>query len=178
MNAEHLAALYRSKARAELDAADALVAGSAAVRWRGDPLADVVIVAGSPSEEDRAAGAAVTGATGDAAAKALDALGVAREAVLTLVSRPVEGTTLAALTRRLELAVEAVDPRLVIAIDAAAAEDLAAAYSTGVLEQGRAVRARGRMLGYVGDLGASLDDVELKTAVWKAFKSVAARSPL
>jgi hypothetical protein len=173
VNADRLSAIYRAKVRAELGAADAEVPGSAALRWRGNLLADVMIVAGEPSLSDRAEGAAVTGALGEAAAKALAALSIPSESVFALVSRPTGEAAPGALARRLELAIEAVDPRLVIALDADAASDLARAYGLDALPSGVATGARGRTIGYVGDLGASLADAKTKAAVWRAFKVVA-----
>jgi hypothetical protein len=172
VNAQHIASLYHAKARAELLAADAVVPRSDAVAWRGDLLAGVMLVVGEPSDGDRRERSAATGAIGDAAAKALAALGIGDEPVLALCSRPAEADA-ASAARRLELAVEAVDPRLVLALDTSAAADLAAAFGVDALEPGCAVRARGRFVATVGDLGASLQEGADKAAVWQAFRSVA-----
>ncbi len=173
MKAERLDAIYRAKARAELRAADEELPGAATVRWRGNPLADVVLVASAPAASDRAARAALTGEPGEAAAKALTALGIGKERLFAFVSRPASDAEPGPVARRVELTVEAVDPRLVIAVDADAARDLAHAYGLDALEPGRAVPVRGRLIGFVGDLAGSLDDVEKKASVWKAFKAIA-----
>jgi hypothetical protein len=77
----------------------------------------------------------------------------------------------------LELIVEAVDPVLVVALDGDAAQDLAAAFGLPALAPGRPSVARGRTLGAVGGLAASLDDPGAKARVWKHFKAVVGAMP-
>jgi len=168
-----VARLFEAKARAELAAADAVLGAKPAVANSGDALGSTVLVKGAPDAGDRAARRALAGPDGVAATKALAALGLDADAVLAVCSRPAAGDA-DAHARRLELVVEAVDPRLVIALDAAAAEDLAAAFRVPALVPGRPVMARGRVLGAVGDLAASLGDPNEKARVWARFKSVAA----
>jgi len=170
VSVEGLKALYEAKARAELAQADGLCPGSDAVASSGDPLACVVLVKGSPGAEELAAHRALAGPVGDAALKAVAALGLDPRSTFALCSRP--GGDAGARAERLELAVEAVDPALVLALDAAGAEDLAAALHCGPLEPGRPVTVRGRTVGYVGDLAASLRDDD-KRPVWAAFLSIA-----
>jgi hypothetical protein len=73
--------------------------------------------------------------------------------------------------------VEAVDPVLAIALDRAAAEDLAAAFGLEALPPGQPVVVRGRTLCAVGGLAASLDDPAAKARVWKDFKAAAELLP-
>jgi hypothetical protein len=174
--AARLAKLYAAKARAELREADALLAGKATVSGSGDPTADVVLVKGSPDDAERASRTALSGEDGAAAAKALSALGFDPERTWAAFSRPARGDA-GAYARRLEMIVEAVDPRLVIALDDEAAQDLAAAYRLPALAAGRPVVARGRVLGSVGGLAASLADPASKARVWQRFKSIAAAVP-
>jgi len=168
-----LQALYEAKARAELAAAEALVPGSDAVGTHGDPMAAVVLVIGEPSDEERRAHRALTGAPLEAAAKILTALGFDPASTLAICSRPEPGAGAGPRAHRLELAIEAADPVLAVALDEVAAEDLAAAFALDALAVGRPVTVRGRVLGHAGDLAASLADETLKPKVWAAFKALA-----
>lgn len=164
--------LFGAKARAELKAADALLGRPIAVAGSGDVLGSVVILKGTPAEQDRASRRALAGPDGDAAAKAIEALGLDPAAVFAQCTRPVVADA-QARARRVELIVEAVDPRLVIALDAEAAEDLAAAFGVRSLPAGQPASVRGRTLGCVGDLAASLVDTGTKARVWAHFKTIA-----
>jgi uracil-DNA glycosylase len=166
--------LYRAKARVEVAQADVLIDGADAVACQGDELADVVLVKGEPGEADRTAGRALAGADGDAAAKALDALGLPRTR-FALCSRPTAADA-RARARRVRLIIEAVDPRVVIALDGAAGEDLAAAFSLSTLIPGTPVGVLGRELLVVDGLEASLTDEGRKRRVWRQFQSLAHRS--
>lgn len=168
-----LQALYEAKARAELAAAEALVPGSDAVASHGDPMASVVLVVGEPSDEERRARKALTGAPLAAAAKILSALGFDPASTLAICSRPERSEAAEARARRLESAVEAADPLLVVALDEGAAEDLARAFGLEPLRVGRPVMVRGRAVGSAGSLAASLADESLKPTVWAAFKALA-----
>ena len=74
--AARIDALYRAKARAEVDVAEALVPGANVVRGQGDLLADVLLVKGEPGAGDMAKKRALAGDDGAAIGKALDALGL------------------------------------------------------------------------------------------------------
>lgn len=177
MNLNDAERLYAAKAAAELGDAEALAPGP--IRgWRGEPGARLAFVIGRPSEEDRAAGEILRGATGEAAGKAAEALGVALGAFFALATRPVEGLDASASTDRVGLALEAADPAVVIALDANAAQDVANAYSIAVPGAGVPVRVRGRIFGYAGDLGASLSDARAKAKVWGAMRTIAAEGGL
>jgi uracil-DNA glycosylase len=174
--AERVARSYAAKARAELRAADALLGGTSPVAGSGDPTAEVVIVKGVPDDGERASHSALSGEDGHAAHKALAALGFDPERTWATHSRPAPADD-DAYARRLEAVVEAVDPRVTIALDEVAAADLAAAYRLSALAPGTPVVVRGRVLGSVGGLAASLSDPAEKARVWKRFKTIAATVP-
>jgi hypothetical protein len=171
VDAEELSRIYLAKAAAELSAADRLLPGSERIACRGAAIADIVLVCGQPEEADVAAGEALSGPVGEAAGLALEALSVEADSVLAVCSRPVAGAA-EARARRLEVVIEAADPDAVIALDPEAAADLAAACRLETLAPGRQVQWRGRVVGSVGDLGASLADATLKRQVWSAFRAI------
>jgi hypothetical protein len=167
--------LYREKARAEIAAADREVRGASAVAYSGDELADVLLVTGVPSAADAEAGRALAGAAGEAIGKALDALGLSpRRGALS--SRAGSGSG-PARARRLSLAIEAVDPRVVVALDADAAADLARAFDVPALAPGAPVTVRGRVALATDDFAASLGDERAKRRVWRELKALEAAVP-
>ncbi len=170
--AERLAGLYRAKAKAELKNADAALGVPVAIAGSGEMTGSVVLVKGVPDAVERAARRALAGPDGEAAGKALEALGVTPGDWWAVCSRPAEAAA-SARARRLELIVEAVDPTLVLALDDEAAEDLAAAYGIKALAPGRPLIVRGRTLGAVGGLAASLGDNAAKSRVWQHIKAIA-----
>lgn len=163
-----LRALYARKAAAELEAAE--VPGGA-VRWSGDPLAEVALVKGRPGEADVETGRVLAGPDGEAARKALSALGL-DEAWFAACSRPDGAAPDEAGLRELSASIEAVDPRVVIALDADAAEDLAAAAGLPRLRFGVPVERDGRTYLAVAGLEASLGDEVRKRRVWRQFRSL------
>ncbi len=170
---ERLQRLFLAKARAELEAADALLGTEVTVAGHGDPLGEVVLVKGLPDAQDREAGVAMARADGEAAAKILDALGLDPGSAWIVCSRPGADVPREARSRRLAMVVEAVDPRLVIAVDAEASDDLACALGVSALQPGRPTTVRGRVVGAVGGLAASLGDPSAKASVWEQFKAIA-----
>jgi uracil-DNA glycosylase len=174
--AKRLEKLHVIKARAELRAADALLGAESDIAGHGDPTAEVVIVKGAPDAAEVASRSALSGEDGVAARKALAALGFDPERTWATHSRPAQADD-DAYAQRLEAIVEAVDPRVAIALDDVAAADLAAAYRVPALVPGRSVIARGRVLGSVGGLAESLSDPAAKARVWECFKTIAAAVP-
>lgn len=162
---------FEAKVRAELAAADALVEGAGAVLAQGGPFAAVALVKGEPGDADLAAGCALAGPDGDAARKAVAALGYAGP-IFATVSRPAPGAAPEAVARRLRLQVEAVEAAIVIALDAAAAADVSAAFGVEELAPGVPVTVPGRTLLAVDDMAASLGDEARKRAVWAQFRSL------
>ena len=169
-SAEAYDRLFRAKARAELEQADALARGSSRVSWSGDEIATVALVKGTPGEADTRAGHALAGPDGEAAHKALDALGLAPER-FAICSR-VGKAGAAARAKRLRLAIEAVDPRIVVALDGEAAADLAAAFGLDSLGFGTPVSVGGRRFLAVDGLEASLADEKRKRLVWRQLKTL------
>lgn len=166
--------LYREKARAEIDLAEALAEGMPEVRAHGDELAEVLLAKGEPGPGDRAAGYALAGADGEAADKALDALGLpqARFALCTRAA----GLSDDARAQRVRMLVEAVDPSVVLALDMLAAADLAQAFGIDPLAPGVTRLWSGRTLLAVEGLEASLADEDLKRRVWRQLKALGGAS--
>lgn len=171
--AARIDALYRAKARAEVDAAEALVPGAAVVRGQGDLLADVLLVKGEPGPGDAGKHRALAGDDGVAIGRALDALGVssARFALCTRVRR--SGT---ARIERLRLVTEAIDPRIVVLLDDAAAADFTQAYGCARPAFGELVRVLGREVVAVDGFEASLADESRKRRVWRQLKALGQRA--
>ncbi|MRS12036.1 MAG: hypothetical protein EG823_03070 [Actinobacteria bacterium] len=167
--AKRLDALYRAKARVEIDAAEALVKGASIVRGQGDMLAYVLLVKGEPGPGDVAKGRALAGDDGAALGKALDALGLpkARFAFCTRVGR-----SAAKRLERLRLLTEAVDPRIVILLDEAAADDFALAYGVDRPVAGELVRVLGRDVLATSGFEAALADESRKRQVWRQLKAL------
>lgn len=165
--------LHLAKAQAEQDAADAALPGIA-VLASGDPLGRVLLVKGEPGAADLAAGEALAGADGDAARAALEALGIPTASVLAVVTRPAAATTADAARMRLAIYLESADPGLVVALDATAADDLAAAAGLRALPFGKPEHVRGRVLLAVDGLEASLADETRKRRVWGQLQGLKA----
>lgn len=172
---QQLDGLYRAKARAEVEAAEKLAKGADVVRGQGDLLADVLLVKGEPGPGDLAKKRALAGDDGLAIGRALDALGVsgARYAVCTRV----DASDRNRLTR-LRLLTEAIDPRIVVLLDAAAAEDFASAYGVEQPPPGRLTHVLGRLVLAVDGFEASLQDEARKRRVWAQLRLLKARDPL
>ncbi len=170
--ARRIDALYRAKARAEVAAAEALVPGAGVVRGLGDPLADVLLVKGAPGPGDLAKKRALAGDDGVAIGRALDALGLssARFAVCTRV-----GKSVARRIERLRLMTEAIDPRVVVVLDAQAAEDFGRAFGVPSPTPGVVARILGRDVLAVDGFEASLGDEKQKRRVWNQMKALERR---
>lgn len=171
--AAEIRASHEVRARAELEAADALCPGSDAVPWAGALLAEIALVKGHRGPAEESGGAALTGADGDAAKLALGRLGYDWSRAFRTLSRPEPGSELPRLAQRLRLQIEAVDAEVVIALDAVAASDLAQALGSPPLVLGKTRRIGGRTLLAVDGLEASLGDARLKRRVWNQMKAVA-----
>lgn len=164
----HIREVYEAKAHAELAASEA--SPTAPIAWTGDPLAEVALVKGEPEEADLSAGRALAGDDGDAAAKALAALGFDPAAVFATVSRQPRLAP-AAVVGRLSLQLEAVDPRVVVALDPEAAQDVGAIFGVE-LRPGEAESCRGRTLLALDGFSASLPDEDLKRRVWRQLQAL------
>ncbi|MDI6900788.1 MAG: hypothetical protein QMC79_03740 [Anaerosomatales bacterium] len=159
----------RAKAMSEAAAADALLDG-VTVSVGGVIPAPTLLVSARPSATGSAAGSALAGAAGEAAGKALAGLGLPPEWA-AVVSRQGDAE-LTVMRERLGLLVEAVDPDVVIALDAEAAEDVAAALGTPPLRFGDPVTIGGRRVLAVDGFEASLADEARKRRVWRQLTAL------
>lgn len=176
--AARIRALHEARAQSELSAADALAPGSDSVTWRGSLIPEVVLLKGMPGPAEVSGGAAVSGADGAAAAKALERLGHDPDRAFFALTRPEATTSEEARVARVRAIVEAVDAPLVIALDREAAEDVGAAFGLATVAFGRQVQASGRRIVAVEGLEASLADEKLKPRVWRQFKAAAPAGPV
>ncbi|MDO8879440.1 MAG: hypothetical protein Q7W44_01350 [Coriobacteriia bacterium] len=162
--------VFRDKAAAEIASAENLIPGDSIVRASGDELADVVLLKGESGPADVEHLRALAGADGEAADKALDALGMpqGRFRVCTRVG----DADVAARLERLRLIIEAVDPRTVVALDPAAASDIAQAYGAPALTPGVPTTVGGRRVLALDGLEASLADATLKRRVWRQLQAL------
>ncbi|MHB1016758.1 MAG: uracil-DNA glycosylase family protein [Coriobacteriia bacterium] len=163
--------VFREKARAEIAAAEHAGGGAPAVRAHGDELAEVLLLKGEPGPGDIEGGYALAGSDGDAADKALDALGLpsGRFALCTRAS----GVEADDRAERIRMLIEAVDPSVMIALDPLAAQDLSLAVGMDALVAGTLVTWRGRTVVAIDGLEASLSDDGLKRRVWRQLKALA-----
>lgn len=164
--------MFLAKAAAELAVADGLLPGSEAVASVGDPFATVMLVKGLPGPAEASRGDALSGPDGEAARKALEALGFDPDAVFATLSRPASGCADSAVARRLRMQVEAVDPPVIIALDPTAAADCAAALGFEQPDAGVLIEHGGRRIVALAGLEASLADPHLKSRVWKQLQGL------
>lgn len=174
--AARLRALYAARSRAELDAAEE-VAGGPAVRWSGDPLARTMFVKGAPGLADTEAGAAFAGPDGEAASRAMAALGRDGEGILFTCSRPPVSLPESDRYARLAAQIEAADPEVVVAADPDAAADVACSLGIATLVPGQPAVAGGRVFLALSGLEDSLGDEGRKRVVWGQLKSLARSRP-
>jgi hypothetical protein len=177
-SAEEIRALHEARARTELSAADGLAPGSDSVAWRGALIAHVAVVKGLPGPAEASGGASLSGGDGEAAVKALSALGWAEGDLFFTVSRPQLGVGAKRLTARLRAQIEVVDPLLIVATDAEAADDVAAAFGIARPTWGREVWVLGRRFVAVDGLEASLTDPARKRRVWEQLKAARVQGPV
>lgn len=168
--------VYEAKIAAELAAADRLYPGADHIACTGDPLAPVLVVKGMPGPAEAAGGSALSGLDGDALSKALASLGWS-EGYFATLSRPVPAHSDEHIGLRLRAVVEAIDPRVVIALDADAAGDLAVALGIEALAAGEERRVMGRRIVYVSGFEASLGDESAKRTVWRELQMARPEGP-
>jgi len=176
--AHRIRALHERRAAAELAAADLLCPGADAVGWRGDLLAVVMAVKGLPGPAESSGDPAMSGADGEAFRKAVETLGWPPEQVFYTLSRPEPGLEPARCADRLRAQVEAIDPRVVVALDQTAAADLAAGFGLASIEAERPVTISGRLLVVVDGFEASLGDERAKRASWRQLQYARPAGPL
>lgn len=177
--ADKLRALHEARARAELAAADTLAPGSDRVAPRGALLAQIAAVKGLPGPAEASGKAALSGADGQALTKALEALGYSPDSVFFTLSRPEPGMDRERAADRLRLQLESVDPRVIIALDAEAAADIAEAFGCAAPVPGAApLRVLGRRLIAVSGFEAALADPKAKQRVWAELKAAKVEGPV
>lgn len=176
--AEGLCELHAARAAAELLAADALAPGADGVAWRGASMASVAVVKGLPGPAEASGGAALSGADGEAAIKALGALGYSERELFFTLSRSTTGIAPDRVAARLRAQIEAVDPSVILALDAEARSDVAAAFGITPPAWGREARVLGRRIIAVDGLEASLGEPARKRRVWEQLKAARAEGPV
>lgn len=169
---------FEERALAELAQADAGAPGSDCVRSKGALLAEVMLVKGLPGPAESSGGAALSGADGEAADKALEALGWDPADAFRTLSRPEPEVTPELRAARLRLQIEAVDPMLVLALDAEAAADVADAFGIASPKLGTAIHAGGRTIVAVDGLEASLSQPSRKKRVWRELQAAKPDRPV
>lgn len=175
LGAAALRSLHQARAAAELAASNTMIPGADAVAPRGNVFAQVVVVKGLAGPAEATGGAALSGPDGEAALKALTALGWDPDDVFFTLSRPVTGSDGVEVAQRLRLQIESVDPELVVALDAEAAADVAAALGIVPFAFGEIVLVEGRRVMACDGLEASLTDVKRKQRVWAQLKNAVPR---
>jgi hypothetical protein len=176
--ATRIRALHEARARAEVEQALALSPGSDVVSDSGNLMGEIVLVKGLPGPAEAAGGAALSGPDGEAAEKALVALGWPADSWYATLSRSWPDADRDESARRLRMIVEAVNPRVVVALDAVAAEDLARASEIAGLLCGHPVRVLGRTMVAVDGFETSLGDAKRKKAVWRELQAAAPPGPV
>ncbi len=161
---------HEARVKAELAAADKRLPGSDSVGSAGAHFATIFVVKGLPGPAEASGKPAMSGADGEAARKALGALGWEPDSVFYTLSRPGSNTDAPRRTARLQLQIETVDPEFVLAVDTDAAADVAEALGIERLVLGTVVRAGGRRVLACDGLEASLGDTARKRRVWSQLK--------
>jgi hypothetical protein len=169
---------FEARTRAEIAAADALAPGSDMVASRGALLAQVVVVKGFAGPAEASGGAALSGADGVAVVKAVEALGWNAGDIFFALSRPEPGIEAGRRADSLRLLLEAVDPKMVIALDSEARADVAEALGVARLPLGEGVRVLGRRVVAVDGFEASLCDPARKKRVWSQLQAAKAEGPV
>jgi hypothetical protein len=141
-------------------------------------MASVAVVKGLPGPAEASGGAAISGADGEAAIKALGALGYSEHELFFTLSRPSTGLAPDRVAARLRAQIEAVDPMVVLALDAEARSDVAAAFGITPPAWGREARVLGRRIVAVDGLEASLGEPARKRRVWEQLKAARAEGPV
>ncbi|TDB36882.1 MAG: hypothetical protein D9V44_10255 [Actinobacteria bacterium] len=162
-----------AKVRAELAGADAGLPIAAQDAWAGDLFPAVAIVKGEPGPAEQAGGSVLSGADGEAVTKALAALGIDEGGTWRTLSRPVPGLTPAVIAARLRQQLAAVDPSVVIALDATAALDTAAALAVDLPPFGVPVATAGLILLALDGFEESLGDERRKREIWRQLRGLA-----
>ena len=168
---------YAAKVQQELTDADRMAPGADSSSSSGDVFADAFLVKGDPGPAEVAGGTALSGPDGEAARRALEALGFDPASVFATVARPEPDVDPEGLHARLRMQVEAVDPYAVVGLDRVATDLIREAFALSALRPGRQKHVHGRVFVAVDGLEASLSDVALKQRVWRQFRVLTPRPP-
>lgn len=175
---------FARKATAEMEDLNRRVAScahatSTPVLGAGNSLADIFVVKVEPDDDERGAGLSSAGRLGDVVARSADKLGLPVDAVYsTNLAKCGQGRAdcpdrcRAYLREELEI----VQPRIVLALGKAAADDACQAVGVGVKpESGTVTRSCGRPTLVTGlDFDEAMASEDGKKQLWHAFKLVAA----
>ena len=141
-------------------------------------MAQIAAVKGLPGPAEASGGPAMSGADGTALVKALEALGHAADSIFFTLSRPEPGIDLERASDRLRLQLESVDPRVIVALDAEAAADIAEAFGCERPVPGELpLRVLGRRIVAVSGFEAALADPKAKQRVWAELKAAKPEGP-
>jgi hypothetical protein len=157
---------------AELALADRELPGAESVSSAGDPLAVVLLLKGEPGPAETGGGIAFSGPDGDAARKALDALGHDSDRVFFALTRPLPDPDPEAVASRVRRIVEAIDPEWVVCADPVAGDDVGRAFDARGPLDAKETTLAGRRLLVLSGLEASLADEGLKRTVWAELKAM------
>lgn len=177
-DADSVRKLHEARVRTELTAAERHAPGSDMVAYSGALLPEVALVKGLPGPAESSGGAALSGPDGTAIASALTALGWPDESWFATLSRPEPSVSPDRRAARLRAQLEAVDPRVIIALDGAAAEDTARAFGVDHLRIGAVVRVLGRRLVALEGFEAALADETRKRRVWQQLHAAKPDGPI
>lgn len=169
---------YENKVRAELARADALVPGADRVAWSGVYDAQIMAVKGLSGPAEESGGPALSGEDGVALRKALSALGFDPHSVFATLSRPVADADPELTAHRLRAQIEAVEPRVIVALDREAAQDIAIALGIRTPGFGRIVACLGRRIVAIDGFEASLTEESRKAQVWQQLKALTPLGPI
>ncbi|WP_368133683.1 hypothetical protein [Collinsella bouchesdurhonensis] len=158
------------------------------VRMEGNAFSPIVLIKGDLNEEERAGGALLGGADGTALRASCTAIGYAPEDFCALAAVAGEGDdpalTLGATlpTEVFREALEALDPEVVLLLDAAAADLMRETYAdalvaiddfdTAMLKPGLVAHVLGRRVLALDGFEAALGDKREKQRMWAYIKQI------
>lgn len=169
-------AMLYAKAQAELHQLE-----EQGIRLAGNACAAVLFLKGDLSADERAGGALLAGADGDALRKSLNALGYDPTDWLAMACCSTAGHQLD--SEQLRLALATLDPETVVALDDTAAHLLRDCYAdelatqedvhVSALEAGLIAHVLGMRFLNLGGFALSLDDPQRKQFMWACLKRIA-----
>lgn len=128
--------------------------------------AAVLLLKGVPGPAEACGGAAFSGADGEAAAKAMEALGYGPHELAWVFLR----TDSSRRVERLRLEVETIDPAVVVCLDRKASEAFSASIGESLAAPGAHDTSVGRRVVVLEGFESLLDDPAEKRAAWRTLK--------